>query len=360
MKISKIYSYLYKTKIFYIFVSLLILISTVQIIDFIELAQANLNKENFSLNDIIIMSFLKMPFLINEILPFVIIISTSFYFKNLIDNNELVAMRNLGLSILDIFYPVALAVLTLGLFALFFINPLSSISMKYLQKIKNNNETKSVIKLESDDIWIKNKLENKTLYINAKEMNIKKMLLKDLMIIDNQIENQKIYFADSAEIHEKYMRLKNVNQSNINLNENKKYNYKNIEINFVRSDILNSLQYYKYTPFYNYYNYSISMKKLNYLSSEIILYFLSEIIKPLLLISISFVVTGYVAKFKRNENFFKTIFIAITIGFILFLIDKVIYSINIDNTFSYLLITITIPIISLILGTILMLKIEKG
>ena len=83
MKISKIYSYLYKTKIFYIFVSLLILISTVQIIDFIELAQANLNKENFSLNDIIIMSFLKMPFLINEILPFVIIISTSFYFKNL-------------------------------------------------------------------------------------------------------------------------------------------------------------------------------------------------------------------------------------------------------------------------------------
>ena len=82
--------------------------------------------------------------------------------------------------------------------------------------------------------------------------------------------------------------------------------------------------------------------------------------KPLLLISISFVVTGYVAKFKRNENFFKTIFIAITIGFILFLIDKVIYSINIDNTFSYLLITITIPIISLILGTILMLKIEKG
>ena len=104
----------------------------------------------------------------------------------------------------------------------------------------------------------------------------------------------------------------------------------------------------------------MSMKKLNYLSSEIILYFLSEIFNPLLLISISFVVTGYVAKFKRNENFFKTIFIAITIGFIIFLIDKMIYSINTNNIFLYFVITLTIPIISIVLGTIFMLRVEKG
>ena len=102
------------------------------------------------------------------------------------------------------------------------------------------------------------------------------------------------------------------------------------------------------------------MKKLNYLSSEIILYFLSEIFKPLLLISISFVVTGYVAKFKRNENFFKTIFIAISIGFIIFLIDKVIYSINAKSILSYIFIILAIPFTSIILGIIFMLRVEKG
>ena len=126
MKTSKIYIYLYKTKIYYMIISLLILTATVQIVDFIELTQENISNDNFSFNDIILMSFLKMPFLINEILPFIIIISTSFYFKNLIDNNELISIRNLGLSIIDIFYPVAFAVLTLGLFALFFLNPISS------------------------------------------------------------------------------------------------------------------------------------------------------------------------------------------------------------------------------------------
>ena len=360
MKTTKIFFYLYKTKIIYICISLIILSLTVQIVDFIELTQENINKINFSIKDIIFMSFLKKPFLINEILPFVIIISTSFYFKNLIDNNELVAMRNLGLSILDIFYPVGMAVLTLGIFALFIVNPLSTFSMNYLEKIKKDKVNSSVIKLSDDNIWIKNKLNNKTLYINAKEMNIKKMELSNLMIIDNERINPKLFFAESAKINEKFMRLKNVKETNIKNNENKIYETKNIEINFVQKDILNSLKYYKYIPYYSYYNYTISMKKLNYLSSEMILYFLSEIIKPLLLISISFVVTGYVGKFKRNENFFKTIFIAITIGFLLFLIDKVIYSFNVNHIFNFILITITIPIISFTLGTILMLRIEKG
>ena len=121
MKTKKIFIYLYKTKITYIVISLIILTITVQIVDFIELTQANINKSNFSFNDIIKMSFLKMPFLINEILPFVIIISTSFYFKSLIDNNELVSIRNLGLSIFNIFYPVAFAVLTIGIFSLIFL-----------------------------------------------------------------------------------------------------------------------------------------------------------------------------------------------------------------------------------------------
>ena len=360
MKPSKIFFYLFRTKLIYILISLIILTITVQIVDFIELTQSHINDENISFKEIIKMSFLKMPYLINETFPFVIIISTAFYFKNLIDNNELVSIRNVGLSILDIFYPVALAVLVMGIFSLTVINPISSISMNYLQNISNKNDSSSVINLSNDNIWIKNKLEDRILYINAKKMNIKTMQLTDVMIIDNYSENKKIYFAKNSIIKKKFMTLNDVHETNINLNKNTKYDYKNIEINFVQQDILNALKYYKYTPFFKYYNYAMSMKKLNYLSSEIILYFLSEIFKPLLLISISFVVTGYVAKFKRNENFFKTIFIAITIGFIIFLIDKMIYSINTNNIFLYFVITLTIPIISIVLGTIFMLRVEKG
>ena len=127
--------------------------------------------------------------------------------------------------------------------------------MNYLQKIKSDNETSSVIKVSNDNIWIKNKLDNKVLYINAKNINIKKMLLTDIMIIDNSKNNQKLYFAEKGKIKEDFILLSNVQETDIKLNKNKKYDYKNIKINFNQKDILNSLQFYKYTPFYKYYDY---------------------------------------------------------------------------------------------------------
>ena len=48
---------------------------------------------------------------------------------------------------------------------------------------------------------------------------------------------------------------------------------------------------------------------------------------------------GFASKFKRNENFFKILFIAILIGFIIFFLREIIYKItlsyNINFFFSY-------------------------
>ena len=361
MRGTKIFFYLYKTKLFYIFISLLTLVITVQIVDLIELTRININKENFSIERVLKMSFLRMPFLVNEILPFVIITSTSFFFKYLVDNNELISLRNIGMSIINIFYPVALAVFTVGFLALLILNPISSISMGHYQNINNENkQSNSVIELSGDNIWIKNKLKNKTLYLNAKNIDIKEMSLTQIMIIEQEKNESLVSFAKEGRIADNFLKLNDVEEIDIKKNKSIKYDNKTIKINFIDEDIVNSVQYYKHTPFYNYLNYSQSMKKLNYLTPEIILYFLSEIFKPLLLISVCFVVSGYVAKFKRNESFFKTIFIAIIIGFIMFLLDKLIYSINVNNLISYIIIIASIPIISIILGTIMFIRVEKN
>ena len=360
MKATKIFFYLYMRKLYFILIALLILTITVQIVDFIELTRNNLNREGFSFKDILKMSFLKTPFLINEITPFIIIISTSFFFKTLIDNNELISMRNVGLSILNIFYPVGLAIFTLGILSLLILNPISSIFMNYYNQIDNKaSNTSNIIKLDDGNIWIKNKFNNRILYINAKNMNMQEMKMEEIMIIDNAINNSKIYFSSEGELKEKNLSLNNVEEIIIEKNITKTYDKKDISINFTQQDILNSVKYYKYTPFFNYWSYSNSMKKLSYLSTDIVLYFFSELFKPFLLLSIGYVVSGFVAKFKRNYSFFKTIFISVIIGFIIFLIDKLIYSMDTSGIFSYVIIILTIPIISLILGTFLIIRVEK-
>ena len=49
MKPSKIFFYLFRTKLIYILISLIILTITVQIVDFIELTQSHINDENISI-----------------------------------------------------------------------------------------------------------------------------------------------------------------------------------------------------------------------------------------------------------------------------------------------------------------------
>ena len=58
-----------------------------------------------------------------ETIPFVVIISTAFFYRNLISNNELISMRNIGYSIIDIYKPVASAIFIIGMFFLLIVNP---------------------------------------------------------------------------------------------------------------------------------------------------------------------------------------------------------------------------------------------
>ena len=91
----------------YIFINFLIISILILLINSIELSRI-LNADQKNIVNFLYLSFLKFPSILNEILPFVTIVSIAFLVRNLINNNELISMRNLGYSIIDIFIPIAL------------------------------------------------------------------------------------------------------------------------------------------------------------------------------------------------------------------------------------------------------------
>ena len=113
----KIKIYLLNTSIKYILINQILILFLIIFINLIELSRV-IEKENQSLLNYIYLSFLKIPSIINETSPFVIIISTAFLFRYLIKNNELISMRNIGFSIFDIFQPISIGVFIYGLLIL--------------------------------------------------------------------------------------------------------------------------------------------------------------------------------------------------------------------------------------------------
>ena len=172
--------------------------------------------------------------------------------------------------------------------------------------------------------------------------------------------NSEITLAKKGVFNKNNFYLEDVTK--LNINDNNYYKSKNeiIDLNFNKSDIIDAISNYKIIPFYKYYNHVKNLKKFDLYSNEVSLYYISELLKPLFLIIISFVVMGFSSQFRRNENFFKVLFISVLIGFGIFLFQIIVFNFtgksNIHFIYSYLVILI----LPSLLGLYQVVKIEKN
>ena len=358
---NKINLYLFNNTLKYIFINIVLISLFVVFINLIEISRV-LEKENQNFSNYIFLSLIKIPTVVNETIAFIIIISTAFLFRNLINNNELISIRNVGKSIFDIFLPISIAIFFIGIITLVIINPLSTILESKFDKIVNKNIPNIYsIKIINNSMWIKNQINDEiTHYMNLQNLDISSMTSKDIKILIVNNDENKIILADNGKIYQDKFILNKVTIFNIENEEYKNVDNYNIDINFTSKNIIDSVSNYKYIPFYKYPNHLENLKKFNLHSNEIALYYLSEITKPFFLILLGFVVMGYSGKFKRNENFFKILFISILIGFLFFILKELItyisISLNINFIFSYLLIFL----LPFLIGLYLIIKIENS
>jgi len=356
----KIKIYLLNTSIKYVLINQILILFLIIFINLIELSRV-IENENQNLLNYIYLSFLKIPTIVNETSPFVVIISTAFLFRYLIKNNELIAMRNIGFSIFDIFQPISIGIFLYGLLILIFINPIAAISeIEYDKYLNNQNESMYSIKFSENNLWIKNKNSEDGIYfINIQNFDIKEMIAKDIEILSIQNEHKEFIHSDYGVIQDKNFSLNEVNRFDI-LND--KYFYHKeflLNLNFSKESILRSNINYKNIPYYNYINHIKTMKKFNLYSSAVGLFYLSEILKPLFMILLGFVVMSFSAKYKRNESFFKILFYAVLIGFIFYILREIINKFTITFDTNFLFSYFIIFIIPLIVGLYKTIQIEN-
>ena len=357
---KKINFYLFTLASKYILINLIIITILVLFLNLLEISRI-LEKENTTLGFFLLLSLLKLPTIISEIIPFVVILSIAFLFKNLITNNELISIRNMGFSILDIFKPIAIAIFLFGLFILLFINPLAA---KFENNFNNLTSKKYPnmysIKFINEGMWIKNISEdNNKNYINISKINLDNMNAEEIKILNINNKFNKIIIAEKGEIIDKIFKLQNVSILNIDNDKFEKVEFYNLILNFDKSNIIDSILNFKFIPFYKYKKHVNNLKKFNLHSSEVSLYYLSEILKPIFLVIIGFTVMGFSGKFKRNENFFKVLFISILIGFLIFLLKEIVTTLTTTMEISFIFSYFIIFMFPLMIGLYQMIRIES-
>ena len=357
---KKINIYLFYLTNKYLIVNFLIFSIFIIFINLLELSRV-ISENDKNIFNFIYLSFLKYPSIINEIIPFVTILGVAFLIRNLIRNNEFVSMRNLGFSILDIFKPILVAVFIMGLVFLFIINPLAVfMETKYDNELDKKDNSLYSIKITNNEMWIKNKIDQQnSSFINIKNINLRNMYASNIKILQTKKDNNKFIMAEKGEFNNNIFSLENVIYYNFKKEEYKNLPNYNLIINFNKDNIINSISKYKLVPFYNYINHSKTLSKFNLYSPEIGLYYLSEILKPFFTVVLAFVILGFSSKFQRNENFFKVLFVSISIGLLIFLLKEIITKLTINLTLNFFLSYLIIFLIPLLIGLYQIIKIEN-
>ncbi len=357
---NKINLYLAKLSIKYVTINLIIISVFILFLNLIEISRNLQNVENSILN-FFLLSILKYPSILNEILPFVTIIGISFLLRNLINNNELISLRNIGYSIFDIFVPIGISVFIIGLIFLFILNPLASnFENKFQEIINENNKSQYSIKISDNEMWIKNNIDKgKSRFISIQNIDLKDMNAEGIKILLQNKDTFLFLQANKGKLKDNIFNLEKVYYYDLNQENYKYFENFNLRINFNKENILNSITNYKFIPFYNYLSHTKTLQKFNLYSKEIGLFYLSEMLKPFFIVMLSFVVIGFSGKFKRNENFFKVLFISILIGFIIFFLKEVINKITISLSINFFISYLIIFLLPFSIGLYQISKIEN-
>ena len=357
---NKINLYIFKITNKYLLINLIIILSLVAFINLIEIAR-NLTDINQSLLNYLFLTLLKIPSIINEIFPFVTIISISFLFRYLINNNEFTSMRNIGYSIFDIFLPVAISIFLFGFFNLVFLNPISANLEKQYEKILNKkNQDLYSIKISSEIMRIKNINDDFGInFIEIKKIDVNNMIANDIKILKVDDLKSQLIIANNGKIKDKKFFLDEVKIFDVVENKHKEMDRIILDLNFSKENIVNSIINYKNVPFYDYLSHIKILKKFNLYSTEISLYYLSEILNPFFVVMLGFVVLGFSAKFRRNDNFFKILFIAILIGFIIFFLRQIIFKMTLSYDINFFFSYSVIFMLPFLIGLYKVLQIEN-
>ena len=246
-------------KTFIVFVSLAFILNIFEEINFFKDLKVSLTLPIF-------LTFLNIPSIIFDIFPFIFLITAQFAFIKLIDQNEIIVLKNFGLDNLKIIKILSILSFLIGLIIItVYYNFSSSLKYSYLN-LKNSyaKDNKYLAVITENGIWIKDEVGDNINIINAnrfsknilydvdilqfdKKFNFKKNIIAKEIIIEN-----KLWFIKNALISDSKGKLNNMENYDLLTN----LNYNDVNSLFSNLSSLNIFELNHLRKKYDSINYS--------------------------------------------------------------------------------------------------------
>ena len=216
-----------------LFVVIAVMLSIILLINLLDEFNFFKSKKDLKFIFFIIFTILKIPNLLINLFPFIVLFGGIVFYLKIYNHNEVISLRVMGYSNIQIILIPALTSFVIGYIIVFLIVPFSSSMLRYYESLRSEyNETKNLVFVNETGIWILDKNEKEKNIIRIEKINKDFSVVSQITIYNYDASNNFIRRIDATEgtIKDKNWLLSKVNIISINKKNNKdnylnNYNY---------------------------------------------------------------------------------------------------------------------------------------
>ncbi len=340
------------------------LMAIIFLFDFVELMRRGLSRE-VPIGIIIEMGLLKLPSMVQEIIPFAILLGGILSFARLTATSELVVTRSAGVSAWQFLMPAFLIALVLGIFIVTVFNPISAIMLSRFEQIeaKYFKGTTSMLSVSSTGLWLRQQNEDgsgKTI-INSLRASHENMELFDVTIFmfDNSNKFMQRIDAKSMRLGDGYWNIKNAVLTVPGKPASERMDYK-LKTRLSKDQILESFASPETMSFWELPGFIRTLKAAGFSALRHTLYWHSVLSTPFLLCAMVFFAAAFSLRPPRRGRIGVMMSGGILSGFLVYFLSDLVAAIGLSGSIPIIMAAWAPVGISILLGTALMLHLEDG
>lgn len=335
------------------------------LIDFVE-GMRNIGQDlGLSSLNVLYLTLLKTPSLIEQTIPFIVLFGTIGSFYSLNRNSELVVLRASGLSAWNFLAPAIFVTFTLGVIWATLFNPLASRTLQIYETSISASENAQPI---TANIWLKEGTETQETLIHAQSYDPGARTLLNVTFTQTAI-NTEGHFSFSTRLDAKSAELKGGGYWQLNdvientddvLAGTMQHETLSIPTRIRLEDIVSQTDSNFIPPFWALPKEITRTRRAGFATVRLEMQLHKLISLPLSLVAMTFIAACVSMQLTRQGGTLRLLIIGTTIGFMVYFTNSIFNAFGESSALPVMVAAWAIPIMTFFLGASYLAKVEDG
>lgn len=342
---------------------ILLFVVLVFMIDTIELLRRSAGKPAVTFDLVLTMAALKLPFLVQETIPFAVLFGGMMAFWRLNRSSELVTIRAAGVSAWQFLAPALIAAVVLGVIRLAALDPVASLLYGRWQQLESRylKGKSDLMALSDTGVWLRQAGGSGHTVIHAAGTVPNKVELVQVMVLvyEGLDRFRERIDAERAELRPGYWLLHKARVYSPTKGSRAVDVYR-LNSDLTLDKIQDSFSTPETIPFWELPEFIRNLERAGFSALGHRLHFHSMIAEPLLLLAMVLIGAAFTLRHNRKSGTVIAVGGAIVTGFLLFFVDKLVLNLGGSGGLPVLLAAWIPATASTMLGATALLHLEDG